>query len=592
MNNLSFFFRNFLIWVSFLSTLGALFILFKKLFKKLNKSDLVLISTIWIAALFSRIRYGLFAPWRPEAHHVHLFENLISNLESSFLITEYRYMASGGFFEFIFGIPLHLSSEFSVYTVYYTSLAIHMLMGLLVFMLGYNLFKRKDISYTSLLIFSFTPILINISATSIVFTITSFSLLLLFNFGIYFWEKEKNKPLDSFLLIGLIISVLLGRKEVMTLTVFGTPFILLFLAYLNKDQVVKKIIKNKSLIASSLLFIAACFFFVFEAMVPHLAREVGFRIGNLTQQSQFGVHLNFFRYFSPNELSHTPFFKSFTTPLYFFILLNLFPIVLVIKKRWFLLFLNSLFLGLMLLVANPNLADFRRVMPFLLIYIPQMAYALHFIFDKIKIKPKHALILSALLIVPSTYQNQYFLEAEIGRKIEQDLVIEVFEDYIPENSLIITTHAPHEGHEGNDQLDIERVNDDYKYSQGGMLFNTYLMPKDKNIKLIDKYLQYRPEILDELMEDFDNIFYYKTLYSHHGSWRGCKNDCKNEDNLQPYEATKKFISNHKLTPIRTKVIRNRSYNYGLKDHFIKGANYEIDAKGELKTGLYRVEGLK
>ncbi len=566
--------------ISSISLVAAVGILFVDLFKKSGKRELVLLSLISVGSLVVRLRHGLFGVWRAEAHHIYIISNIRDNfLNGSFFRVNHWYNASGGLHEFIYNFFLQFFSEFSVYHIYYVSVAINVLIGIIVYILALQLFQRKDIAFTSLLIYTFTPILIRISASATIFITNALTIPLFAAFAIYCWREKNFSTINSLILFGLFCANMTGRKEIMAMFM-GTSFLFLLILLIKDGELRTIFIENnkpKLIILGSLLVSA---FYIIYSVIPHAGREIGYRIGWFYPEN-ISVHLNFFRYFSEELTTSAPFFRYTFSPLYFFILLNLTGIILILTKKWKLLFLNFMTVIFLILVANMHVSDFRRVYPFLIFVIPQMAFSFYFILEKMKLKRRYILILSVLIIIPSTYQNSYFLEAEISRKVEQDLIIDLMENHIPEGSLILTAHdiEPHHS-------PFDRHREGYRYHQSGTKFYNYLIPADKNIDIMDFYLEYDPEAILE----YENIFFYKSLYNHHGSWKKYKGGSpRNPDKLAPFEATAKFEEAHTLDPVKTKVVTNRTYNMFTREEFLKGANLTIHAKGDLEIGLYKMD---
>lgn len=548
---------------SIIGIIAASGVLFFSLLKQTDKWERLLLGVIFFSSGFMRFVFGSFAPWRQHSHYVEIFSNLQSNLYQTGLLSITRmYHASGGLFEMFYDIPLQIIGEFNVYTIYYTSLAIHLIAGLLVFKLALNLFKRKEVAFISYLVFAFLPILINISASELVFHINVLTILLFANYLFHFFQKYKNNKAKwhhYFLLLSLFTANLLGRYEYLMIFI-GAVLALTSLTAFKKKLVNEKIIKSKAdyilLMLASLILIFAFYYHLWPIITAE--GEFGYRWSSFVNLK---LHLNSFRYFSNANPSHAPFLRSFYTPLYFFALLVVTPFVLIFKKRFWLIVLNITTIILMSFVIKPSLADFRRVMPFLIFLTPQIGYAFYLVLYKIRIPSKKILALATFIIILSTYQNSAFLNMETARKVEQEFLIKNIER-VPKDSLLITINSG-----------------DYRHIQQAHLFEEYLIPDDKNIKVTDLYEYMKDD--SGIADQYESIYYYRSLRAYHEINLKSENGVKNPQNISSHEASKLFERTYALSQIDKKKTINRLTDSYAAKNYAEGVNRTV------KSGDYK-----
>ena len=563
---------------SIIGIFAAIGIILYLLLKKTNKWERLLLGVIFISSGLMRFIFGSFAPWRQHDHHVDILMNLKNNLSETglFSITEY-YHASGGLFEMFYDIPLQILGEFNVYTVYYTSLAIHLIAGLLVFKLALALFKKKEVAFISYLMFAFLPILIDVSATELLFHINVLTVLLFSVYGLHLFKKIKSgtdKWWDYAILSALFASNLMGRTEYLMIFL-GVIFIFALFLIATSSKIRKIILTNKKVQLFTTFSGVLILFAFFNYLLPTIMSpgEFSYRWGNFIE---FRHYLNSLRYTSYNIPSYGLFLRSFFTPLYFFSLLLIAPIILILKKKWSLLLINFVSVLLLMFLMTPSLGEFRRAMPLLIFFIPQMGYGFYHLLSDLNLSAKNILILSSFIIILSTYQNLEFLKMETARKTEQELILE-FMDEAPENSLVLTINN----------------SKDYRYMQHGNSFDAHLVPGDKNIDVVDLYTEYNPEML----KDYDNLFYYRSLYSYHESnWQellekhGDAYVVTNESNMGPYEVSRKFEKNNSLKLIKKGSAPNRLTDTSTVSGYINGTNGTILTDYDLlEIGFYRIE---
>ena len=563
---------------SIIGIFTAIGIVLYLLLKETNKWERLLLGVIFVSSGLVRFIFGSFAPWRQHDHHIDIFTNLKSNLSETGLFSiGNRYHASGGLFEMFYDIPLQIIGEFNIYTVYYTSLAIHLLAGLLVFKLALSLFKKKEVAFISYLIFAFLPILIEISASELIFHINVLTILLFAVYGLHLFEKIKSGT-DNWhnyiVLLALFASNLLGRYEYLMIFL-GTTIPLFLLLIVTSFDFRKSFFSNRKMQSFAFFSAILTLFAFFKYLFPSITNpgELSYRLANFTN---FNSYLYSFCYTCYRMPSYGIFLRSFLTPLYFFLALLITPIFLFKMKRWYIIAVNSFAILLLSFLMTDTLTDFRRVMPLLIFIIPQVAYALyHMLSIGSKINRKKILILASILIILSTYQNKEFLRMETARKIEQELILE-FVESVPENSLLLT-------------IDNEF---DYRYMQHGNSFDRHLIPSEKDVSIVDIYTEYSSEMLKE----YDNIFYYRGLYSYHESnWNELKKevgdayDIINKERLGPYEVSKKFERNHSLTPLMEETTPNRLTHTPKVDDYINGNNRTIRTNyRNLRIGFFKI----
>lgn len=572
--------NNFIIIFSIIGIIIGFVILILNLFKVLVKKDLAVLGVFFSSSFLIRFLFGSFGPWRQQEHYFEIFFGLKENfLHGKILKPSYIYNASGGLFEALYGIPLKFFSEFNVYAIYYTSLVISMASGLLIFLLALKLFKNKKIAFISYLIFSFLPILIKISSSEIFFILNGFSLLLVVNYALYLREKRVFWW-DYMILLSLLSANLVGRLEYTSFFPILIFCCLILFSFI--DERFRNYLKNNFKIKAvlSLFLIVSGFYLIYYVFPLGSNKELEYR---LSQSTKWRDHLNFFRYTNV-DWSIYPFLRAYFTPLYFYILFLATFVLILIKKKWKTLAIILLSIPFLLFYSTNNLGDFRRIMPLLLLFIPFMGWTFFNFLKYIKIPKKNILIVASFVIILSPLQNIDFLNTRIGRGIEQDFIIKNIEE-IPPNSLILTTHDPIPQY---NNYKFEKNGNKYRYIEKRAVFNNYLIPERKKIKVMDIYTEYDEEIINE----YENVFYYRGLYSYHEKEAPENSGSGNEKTKTPWEATVAFENNHKLKPLAEKKIKNVSFNVGRVKHFKQGRNYSINAYGDLLVGFYKVKGFK
>jgi hypothetical protein len=572
--------NNIIIISSIIGIFAGFVVLILDLFKRLVKKEKISILIIFLFSFLTRFLWGSFSPWRQHEHYFDVFSILKHNfLNGAFLGVDRTYRASVGLFENFYNIPLQFFPEFNVYVVYYTSLTLMLFCGLFVFLLALNLFKNKKIAFISYLIFSFLPILIKISASEIYFILNGFTLLLFVNYLFYLRKRNKISTWHYVLLLLLLFSNLVGRLEYLSffpILIFSLLAISLIFnknlrAYLKKNNKIKIIL---------LLFLATSLFYFVYYIYPVGSRggELAYRIHKFTNlKDQFNSLL----YTDYNTPARHLFLRSFFTPLYFFILTLITPLMLIIKRKWKVLTVLGFTIPFVMFYATSDFVDFRRILPLLLLFIPFISWTFYLLIKKIKIPQKYIFILAVLIITLSPLQNIEFLKAETGRKAEQDFLIKNLKK-IPKNSLILTVNDPLDDRY---KFGYPSSKNEYFYTQETAVFNTYLLPKNKNIKVMDINTQYDSKII----ESYENVFYYRSLYSYHE--RSFNFYPQKNKKKTPWQATKEFEKNKKLKPIEEKMVKNSLYNIKTVRQFKEGYNLSIKAKGILKIGLYKLKGI-
>jgi hypothetical protein len=258
------------------------------------------------------------------------------------------------------------------------------------------------------------------------------------------------------------------------------------------------------------------------------------------------------------------------------------PLFLAIKKYWWVLFIDVFLLLFLAPYLRVTLADTRFMLPLIFFVIPQVAFAMYFVFKKLRLTPNQILAISLVIIVIFTFQNRQFLEIRDGKRMEQDFLLKHLNESIPEGSLILT--VAQKKYEDSKFKKSKH----YKEHLHGLEFPSYLLPEGKTIDVMDIYEEYDSQIAKK----YDHVFYYKSLYSHHEETQRFfthGGEKKYMENKFAPEATKDFESSHKLIPIQEKYIRNTGYEVGTLDRFLRGVNRDVHAEGDVKIGLYKVE---
>ncbi len=584
------FHKNFLnqiiVFVSFLGVLAGVGILFFDLINRLKRKEIVLLGAGVVVSFLVRLQFGLFGPIHPEDHHVELILNIVRNLrEGSFFSVPYTYgNVSGGLFELIHNNILTLLPNFHVYQIYYINLGLHLICGLLVFLLALNLFKKKSVAFISFLIFAFLPVLIKFSATEIKFIVDALTILLFINFIYYIFKYGKEKsPLHFGILALLFTSNLVGRLDYMPFFI-GSFFLLSFIFLVSnrksfqrlKSNIYVKLFFSFTVLVSAFYLLTYVFFGDGMGVISehYLSRD-------LTHDYRFIK--NFFRFTNPFTTTFATFTNSFFSPWYFFIALVVSPLVLLIKKRAVLLcgfliaFLFAVFLRDLELSNN-----IRKLLPLLILSIPLTAYTLHLILKKIKIPEKIGVAVLAVVVIVSPIQNWEFLTTNTDRKLEQDFLIRQFEKNIPSESLILTVHE-----KKYEDSQFSKTPNHYRHRMHGNEFYTYLLPPDKEIDVMDIYHEYDSEKIKE----YENVFYYRSLYSYHEEGLDAfSKSIQNPEHKSAPEVTEKFEEFHSLIPVKEKVVENYGFHIRSADQLLQRKHFTIDTdRKEPVIGLYQIK---
>jgi hypothetical protein len=492
------------------------------------------------------------------------------------------YAGSTGLFELFYQKIMFFLPDFSVYYIYYISIGINILCGLLIFILALNLFKNRIVAHISFLIFAFYSVLIKTSATDIFYIIDTLTLLLFLNFLLFTFQEKRNHIWPYILLFFLFCANLVGRIEYLAFFTFGSFLYLFFFIVIHKRRV-KEILANKRfLFFAAGTFAVSIFYFIFSILpeINTAAQQVSTR--EVEEVSRYIK--NSFSFWSDTGLSFGFFLNDFFTPWYFTILLFILPFVMLWKKQWSLVFIDLLFILCLLPLIQTMFCNLRIVIPFLFFLIPQLAYAMYWVFSVFKIKPMIILFLSFLVIAGSFPQNKGFLTIETARKKEQDFLIKHLQETIPPDSLILTVAQKKYRDSKFDQVR------DYKYRQHGLEFPSYLIPDDKDIDVMDVYREYGDN--KDTLDEYKNVFYYKGLYSYHEGDRAHfaidHRYLQNPDSLDAPEAVSAFENDHKtqITPIEEKMVENFGYQIKTVNDFLEKRTLDINAAGDLKIGLY------
>lgn len=579
MNELVLNINSLIIAFSIIGIISGFIILILNLFKRLVKKELIILGLIFFSSFLLRFFLGSFSPWRQQEHYFQVFFSLKENfLYRQAFNPPYIYLASVGLFEAFYGLILQFFSQFNIYNVYYISLAISVASGLLIFLLALQLFKNKKIAYISYLIFSFFPILIKISASEILFILNGFTLLLFLAYLFYMKEKEIFWW-DYLIFLSLLCANLVGRLEYLSFFPLLIFICLIFFSLMDKN--IKNYLKENLEIKIILLifFIISGFYFLYYIFpVGSKSGELIYRLRRLVDWKN---HLKFFWYTDETHQATYPFLKSHFTPFYIYILFLISPIFVLIKKKWKIMIVMLLSIPFLLFYSTAFLTDFRRVLPLLLAFIPVMGWTFFRFLKYLKIPEKYILLLASFIIILSPLQNINFLNAKTGRKVEQDFMIEKMKE-IPSGSLILTVNDPLPGY---DKYKFEKNNNRYTYTQEKAVFNSYLIPENKKIEVMDIHKEYNPSII----EQYENVFYYRSLYSYHDREASRESEFANKKIKTPWEVTASFENEHELIPLFEKEITNVLYDIRKVEDFKRSWNYSINASGDLLVGFYKLK---
>lgn len=560
--------------------LVAVIVLFQDLKSRLSKKELIGLSIITIGSLAARLLFGLFGPIHPEDHHFHIILNIARNFQDGLFTISSRYYASGGLYEMIHQIFLTPFSEFNVYYLYYINIGLHITAGLLVFLLALNLFKSKNIAFLSYLVVSFLPVLIVFSATNIKFIADSLALLAFLNLLFLFLKKEKSWFL-TILLMSTFSANLVGRKDY-ALFFIVSSFALVGLKMILSKKFTDQLIKNKHLQSLASFSIFASLFFIFSDVIFHAEawRRIAEAAGGTSLADEWEFLKGFFRFWDASAVSFATYMNSFFTPWYFIIAFLATPAVLFLKKKYILLagflisFVFIMFLGDWALSNN-----IRKQLPLIFLLIPIATFSLVYLLKKIKIPTKVIMLGLSGVILLSPIQNRSFLTLETDRKIEQDFLIDLLAD-IPSESLILTIH----------EKKYEGYGYPYRHLIHGNEFYSYLLPQSKNIDVMDIYHEYNPDIIRE----YDNVFYYKSLYSHHEKDIFIRRrNLNNPDHKNGFEVSEEFENKHTLIPIKEKKVENFGFHIRSVYSLVNRTHFTIYTNSDnLKIGLYKIDEFK
>lgn len=585
-------FNSIILELSFWAVLIAFFVILFDLIKNLSKKEILFFCFSVASSFLLRLKYGLFAPWHPQDHYVGIFFNFKNNALANFFNLPNVYTASGGLFEILYKRIMFFSDGFNVYHVYFLGLFLNILAGILIFALAWNLFKNKFVAFISFYIFAFLPLLIKISATEVFFIINAITILLFANLVFYIF-KRKDKLIRFYVLLFFIYCAnLLGRKEYLAFFIVGFFSFFVLVLIFNKN-IRKKIFDNFYIIITFIFFCIVVSFIYFLAWVfPNIKMVVDGPYG--FSENFFRLFFNSFLIYKPNTHSYAPYLRLFFTPVYFSVLLFVAPLVLLIKKKWFLLVFDIIFLALLIPMLNIWLTDFRFVLPLLFFLIPQVGYVMYVLFKenffsfKIKLSSEKVLIISLIIIIFSTFQCWYFLKSETARKKEQDFLIKHIKKTVPNNSLILTV-----AQKKYKNSKFEFIGKDYKYCHHGLEFPGYLIPEKKNIDVMDIYKEYNPEVI----KNYKNVFYYRGLYSYHerdinneitGS---CEEGLKSYNNIlnkKVINVVEDFEEKHKLVFVEGLDVKNVGFEIFFVKDFLRGFNASVRAEGVLGINLYKI----
>lgn len=555
---------NILLELIFWGTIAGFILLMIPIRKELNRKELYLLIGILIMGLALRLGYGLFAPWHEHDHFIQIILNIQNNhLEGNFFSISNSYFASNGFYEFFYHKMLFFATGFSVYNIYLVSVLVSLLTGLLTFNFVRIFFKNKEIAFLSLAISILLPILIKTSATEIMYIISSFTLMLFVSL-LYLFVKKPTR-INAFFVSAVFLANLLGRVDFGLIFIFISLMILVYL--LTEKRHRRTIFKSRVFQVVIILSIISSIIFVLS-IVPSY--------GKFTLLRGPGPLLNTFSpisFFDNTTPTAIPFMKLFMTPLYFFIFFLISYAYSFKDRKYLLLVVINLILivtmSLFDILSNPRIVEgTRKFLPLIPFMITQVSYGMHHFFRgfrmSFKIRKDVIWALIILILMLSFLQNIVFLETASARRVEQDFLVRNLER-IPENSLILTVAKK----DYEESVFVQYRN--YQMEQRGLEFPSYLIPAGKGIDVMDIYREYDPELVSE----YENVFYYRSIYSYHEE--------------QAPQITEDFERDHEIVLIEETDVKNHDFDCETMEDFINGNSLTIDTdKDVLNIGFYRL----
>ncbi len=359
-------------------------------------------------------------------------------------------------------------------------------------------------------------------------------------------------------------------------------FLLVFVLVFYRKEAIRSIAENIQLKVFLILTVIISFYYGLFYILP----AMGFIEGQsrLLLSPVWWYYGNAFLFWQ-DVISPTPWLRMFYSPWYFSLFLILSPLFLAYKRQWILLVVNFCIIFFGAIVFLGPYIDARLVVPFIMILIPQVAFAIYLLLGKIGLSQKKILLILFVVIGISFFQNWEFLNTTTSHKHEQEFLRRHFQETIPENSLFLTVHNGFFRDSG-----LEKTGKEYINSFPGLEFPIHLVPQDRGIVVMDILREYNEEIVRE----HDNVFYYRSLNAYHEKDYYKTQDMRAEaiwhpDGYTPYEATEIFENNHKLELIEGKDVKNYGLDASLVEHFKRGRNVKVYYEGVIPIGLYRVE---
>jgi len=563
--------------LSFWSVLLGVVWVFYQSFRKLGRKELWVFFLILVGAVLLRLQYGLFAPWHPHDHYVEIIGNLKNNLlAGNFFRVDSIYQGSGGLYEYVYQKILFLFPGFHVYYVYYLSIALHILAGSLLFAFVKDYFRNVKLAHLAFLVFATLPVLVKVSATENMFVVNALTMLVFANILLYIWRNPAAPVSAYVLLFFLFCANLLGRKEYLVFFPLGMGVLVLGLLVFS-SPIRQRLKQDAKLIALILLSIG--FFGLLAAVYvfPNLA--VGMSAMEFSAYKRINTLLSFQAY---DQSSLLPYLNSYFTPWYFFLFFVVSPFFLFLRDwRYLWLFLlNILFLVFLIPRSDYSFANGLRIqMPFIFWLIPVVAYGISMTVRAPRGR-RSCPMLAGSVILLLTIPNLSFLETTTARKIEQDLLLKHLEQTAPSGSLVLTV--------AEKKYSDSRFSQTGSYStqQHGLEFPSYLLPADKKLAVMDIRKEYDAQVV----QNYSDVYYYKSLYSHHEEGRAGEG---RNGGVDAPQATRQFEAKADLKAIEQRTVRNIGFDSRSVNNFKRGYNGSvISGQKKLKIGWYAYKGTK